>query len=153
MNQQLKINTINNKSMYKSIINILDKPKLSTNDISLAWIKAKDIDKTLVWSNFRSLQGRNQYLIDIMQKERLRLQKQIDMYDMQKKQNQMHQQLLTVKSNRLEIDKIDRKRKRAIRPEYTINFRVLTNRREKLKDSLFVGRDKNKKVYQNHSNK
>ena len=50
MNQQFKINTINNKNMYKSIINILDKPKLSKNDISLAWIKAKDLDKTLVWS-------------------------------------------------------------------------------------------------------
>ena len=46
-NQQLKINTVNNKNMYKSIINILDKPKLSKNDISLAWIKAKELDKTL----------------------------------------------------------------------------------------------------------
>ena len=55
--------------MYKSIISILDKPKLSKNDISLSWIKAKAIDKTLKWSNFRSLQGRTQYLIDIMKKE------------------------------------------------------------------------------------
>ena len=75
MNHQIKLNTTNNNSMYKSIINILDKNKLSKNDISLAWIKAKELDKTLKWNVFRSLKGRTQYLIDTMKKERLRIQK------------------------------------------------------------------------------
>ena len=61
MNPQFKLNITNNKSMYKSIINILEKHKLIKNEIELAWIKAKEIDKTFKWSNFRSLKGRNQY--------------------------------------------------------------------------------------------
>ena len=131
--------------MYKSIISILEKPKLSKNDISLSWIKAKAIDKTLKWSNFRSLQGRTQYLIDIMKKETIRIKKEMTLNTIKQQQHELEVSKLKLNSNRLEIDKIDRKRKRSNRPEYTISFRVLTNRKEKLQESLFTDQAKSKK--------
>ena len=142
MNQQFKLNTTTNNSMYKSIINILDKPKVSKNDISLAWIRAKEIDKTLKWSNFRSLKGRNEYLIDTMKKETARIKKEMAFDAIKKQRDEMELSKLKINSNRLEIDKIDRKRKRANRPDYTINFRVLTNKKEKLQSNLFVDNKK-----------
>jgi len=124
--------------MYKSIINILDKPKLSKNDISLAWIRAKELDKTLKWSNFRSLKGRNEYLIDTMKKETARIKKEMAFDAIKKQRNELELSKLKINSNRLEIDKIDRKRKRVNRPDYTINFRVLTNKKEKLQTTCLL---------------
>ena len=54
-------NDINN-SMYKSIIKLLDKASPTRSDISLAWIRAKKLDKGLIWTVWRPQHVRNEYL-------------------------------------------------------------------------------------------
>ena len=60
--------TYSNKEMLKSIIKILTKPKISRTDVSLAWAKAKKLDKDLKYSNFRTVVGRDQYVTKAMKK-------------------------------------------------------------------------------------
>ena len=118
--------TYSNKEMLKSIIKILTKPKISRTDVSLAWARAKKLDKDLKWNNFRTVVGRDQYVTKAMKKVTKEIDEKLaksEMAKMEKMRADMEVRVEGVASNDKKIKAIVKKRDKIF---YAVHFRVLT---------------------------
>ena len=110
----------------KSIIKLLTKPKISRTDVSLAWAKAKTLDKDLKYSNFRTVVGRDQYVTKAMKKVTKEIDEKLaksEMARMERMRADMESRVEGVASNAARVNAIVKKRNKI---SYTVHFRVLT---------------------------
>jgi len=126
LGMEIEKKTYSNKEMLKSIIKILTKTKISRTDVSLAWEKAKKLDKDLKWNNFRTVVGRDQYVTKAMKKVTKQIDEKLaksEMAKLEKMRANMEVRVEGVASNDKKIKAIVKKRDRIL---YTVHFRILT---------------------------
>ena len=135
---ELETKDYSNNKMLKSIITLLENPKPSRSQLSLAWGKAKQLDPKLKgkkdWDVFQSLVGRTKYITKayktiasrldaVTDKSKKRVEQSEQFLEMEKMRMGLQSSLKSIETKKGKIDKIVKIRNRIM---YTVRFRILT---------------------------
>ena len=140
---ELETKDYSNNKMLKSIITLLENPKPSRSQLSLAWGKAKQLDPKLKgkkdWDVFQSLVGRTKYITKayktiasrldaVTDKSKKRVEQSEQFLEMEKMRMGLQSSFKSIETKKGKIDKIVKIRNRIM---YTVRFRILTLTDEK----------------------